>query len=128
MKNKLRKIHVENIDFFWSITNDKNTPKRDYVFLCIWIVGQKNAPWITVRYHFHNIWLFFGELISIKTPEEKEKAENFFHFKPLTPRKVAEIIRLSMELLNEKYADKLYNKNINLHLDDNGRLQWIEPN
>ena len=120
----MRRIQVENIDFFWSVTNDKKAPERDYVFLRIWIVGQKKTPWVTVRYHFHNPWLFFGEIISIKI--SKEKAANLFQFKPLTPQKIAEIIRLAMDLLNEKYFDKLYNKNIDFYLDSNGKLQWTK--
>jgi len=124
MRIKLRKIHVENVDFFWTITHDKNAVENDYILLRVWIMGQKGSPWITVRYHFHNHWLFFGELVAIQTPEEKERAEKYFQFKPLTPQKVAKIIKLAMNLLNEEYADKLHHANTHFYVDNEGYLQW----
>lgn len=126
MKNKLRKIRVENTDFFWSVIPDKDAPEKDYVFLRVWRVGLKKTPWLTVRYHFHNIWLFYGELMAISTAEEKEKADNLFQFKPLTPKNVADIIRQSIELLGEQYGSKLYDTPTSLYLDNDGKLKLNE--
>lgn len=126
MENKLRKINVEDVIFYWTVVHDKNAPEEDFVLLRIWIAGQKSHPWITVHYHFHNIWLFYGEVISVQTPEQRERVETFFQFEPLKPKKVAGIIRLAMNLLNDKYSDKLYNKNVNFYLENNGKLQWTK--
>jgi len=121
MKAKLRKINVDNKDYLWNVSVDEDAANMDYILLKVWIPGKKQHPLFTVRYRYNIPWLFYGEIISANTLEQQENLKNYLQLEPLTPKKVAEIIRSSTELLEKKHSDYSLSKNF-LHMDDDGEL------
>ena len=100
MKKKLRKIHVGDEDFHWAISNDK----EGYIMLHIYRAKLMNCPWI-VRFNFHDPWLYFGEWSQLS--EE---------FKPITPGKVADIIRKIQFLIKRKGLHSFSASELNFHI------------
>lgn len=124
MRMKLRRIHVDGCDFFWRVLWDPDAANGDYLFLRVWVAGRKAYPWLTVHYQFHNPWLFYGDIINAVTPEQQDRVRDYFQLKPLTPGKVAEIIRKATFLLNEEYSDRRLDKNWYLNINREGSLNW----
>ncbi|AKJ43054.1 Uncharacterised protein [Pragia fontium] len=118
MKNKLRKIQVDDISFFWRVLWDQDAANGDFLFLRVWIAGHKVKPWITVHYQYHNPWFFYGEIIT--TPESERQSH--FQLNALMPKQVAGIIRSAMTWLAEEYADSLKIENVHFHVDREGQL------
>ncbi|PHI32076.1 hypothetical protein [Budvicia aquatica] len=118
MKNKLRKIHVDDIDFFWRVVWDDDAANGDFLFLRVWIAGHKAKPWITVHYQYHNPWFFYGEIIT--TPEPMRQTH--FQLNALMPKQVAEIIRAAMKWLDKEYSDSLKIDDTRFHVDREGQL------
>lgn len=82
----------------------------------IWIEGIKSAPWVEVNYSFHNLWYFYGEVITYQGT--KEDLLKHFQLEPVTPKIVAEIIAQakSRHQIEEKFKARLF------ELDKNGKL------
>lgn len=118
MKNKLRKIQVDGISFFWRVLWDSDAVNGDFLFLRVWIAGQKNQPWLTVHYQYHNPWHFYGEIIT--TPEAERRTH--FQLDAMMPKQVAQIIRQAMKWLEDKYGDRLRIENTHFHVDREGHL------
>lgn len=111
MKNKLRKITVENESYFWRIAPYADDP--NFVLLRVWVDGQKSAPWITVFYRYDNPWHHYAELIIAP-----QKAREYLQLQPMLPSKVADIIKQSVSIQKENPG---FNK-VYLRIDDNGKL------
>lgn len=118
MKNKLRKIQVDGISFFWRVLWDSDAVNGDFLFLRVWIAGQKTQPWVTVHYQYHNPWFFYGEIIT--APEAERRTH--FQLDAMMPRQVAQIIRLAMKWLEDNYGDRLRIENEHFHVDREGHL------
>ena len=106
MKKKLRKIHVCGEDFYWAISNDK----EGYVMLRIYRATQKNHPWI-VRFNCLDPWLYFGKW--------SPGAEAFI---PITPGKVADMIKKIQILLEQREIYSLSNSEMNFHISKEENL------
>lgn len=124
MKNKLRKIQIDGMHFFWRVLWDPDAANGDFLFLRIWIAGHKARPWVTVHYQYHSPWLFYGDIIAATTAQQRKKAGDYFQLKPLMPGQVAEIIRSAMVLLEEKYSNKLIIEDAYFNVDREGCLHW----
>jgi hypothetical protein len=118
MKTKLRKICVNDTNFLWNVVRDDDALAYEFVSLRIWIPGQKAHPWVTIHYRYHDHWLFCGKIVTATF----EEARKYFQLEPVTPKKVSELIAMSMKQLKEKYADSSINQNVHFNLSDHGDL------
>jgi hypothetical protein len=125
MKNKLRKIHVENSNVVWLA--DWNDCIPEYLNLRIWIDGKKNKPWITIHYRFHDKYTIYPELLIAQSNKEyNEKAMKYFQLKPMTPKIVSDIIIFIMDFFYEKYNNKLYNNNLHFFYDRGSIFEQVK--
>lgn len=91
-EKKIRNILVKGHEFKWMVK--EGWP--DYVFIRIWLAGQKSMPWAEIKYKYHDLWKYYGEIISA-SPEKKNSLYEGFQTTPVTPGLVAKIIDILME-------------------------------
>ncbi|MEM7553709.1 MAG: hypothetical protein AAF378_06350 [Cyanobacteria bacterium P01_A01_bin.84] len=113
MKKKIRKILVDNREYFWIVSPiDQN-----YIYLKVWFSGRKTIPWIKVKYRFDDPWLNYGLLI---TCNSEQIAQNF-QLNPVQPKLVARIIREIYELYSTQ-SDR-FRKTLNYEYSNNELLE-----
>jgi hypothetical protein len=112
LKSNLRKIQVENQQFRWLV----KPVSVEMVLIRIWIEGKKSAPWIEVNFSFHNLWYFYGEIITHQGAQED--LLKHFQLEPVKPKIVAEIIAQakSRYQIEEAFKTRFF------ELDKNGKL------
>ena len=85
---KPRKLHVDGVEYLWLVSQ----LDEGHVVLKAWYAeGSRRFRHVEVRVPFHDPWLNYGAIISAP-PEAVER----FQLQPLTPGRVAEIIRLAV--------------------------------